>query len=90
MGEILFESIGGTEMNPIHSGCCGSTPSEFTLLSNGVALARIERPTDNSDGCMVSLFNSRNVDVRTKAVLIFTAYLMVSFAEYCSKEIENM
>src|SRR5687768_12916718 len=79
MGEILFQSIGGTEMNTNHSGgCCGSTPSEFTLLSNGVALARIEKSVNNSGGCVVSLINSRNVDLRTKALLIFTGYLMVS------------
>lgn len=79
MGEILFQSIGGTETNPSSSGgCFGSTPSEFTLISNGVALARIEKPINNSEGCVVSLFNLQNVDIRTKALLIFTGYLMVS------------
>lgn len=86
MGEILFQSIGGTEMNIRSSGgCCGSTPSEFTLISNGVALARIEKPTNNSEGCVVSLFNSQSVDLRTKALLVFTGYLMVSLTDmFCS------
>lgn len=79
MGEILFQSIGGTEMNMISSGgCCGSIPSEFTLVSNGVALARIERSADNSADGVVSLLNSHNFDLRTKALLIFTGYLIVS------------
>ncbi|KAJ6647130.1 hypothetical protein Bhyg_02350 [Pseudolycoriella hygida] len=77
MGESLFQSIGGTEMNASSSGgCCGSTPSEFTLLSRGVALARIQRPINNSGGCVVSLINSQNIDLRTKALLIFTGYFM--------------
>lgn len=79
MGEILFHSIGGTEMNMrSSSGCCGSTQSVFTLISNGVALARIEKPVNRSEGCSVSLLNSQNADLRTKALLIFTGYLMVS------------
>lgn len=78
MGDILFESIGGTEMNVASSGgCCGSTPSEFTLVSNGVALARIEKSTDSSNGGTICLFNARHLDLRTKALLIFTGYFMV-------------
>lgn len=84
MGDILFQSIGGTEMNTSSSGgCCGSTPSEFTLTSNGVALARIEKPNNNSEGCVISLFNSQNLDVRTKALLVFTGYLMVTLNQLC-------
>ncbi|KAG4074088.1 hypothetical protein HA402_014293 [Bradysia odoriphaga] len=78
MGEVLFHSIEGTEMSPISSvGCFGSSPSEFTLMSNGgVALARIERSTNGTEGCSITLFNSRNIGLRTKALLIFTVYLM--------------
>lgn len=83
MGEIIFQSIGGTEMNTSSSGgCFGSTPSEFTLISNGVALARIEKPVNDSEGGVISLLNSQNVDIRTKALLIFTGYLMVSSYRY--------
>lgn len=79
MGEILFQSIGGTEMNTSSSGgCFGSTPSEFTLISNGIAMAHIEKSTNNSEDCVVSLINSQNFDLRTKALLIFTAYFIVS------------
>lgn len=79
MGEILFQSIGGTGMSPSSSGgCCGSVPSEFTLMANGVELARIEKPMNGSEGCSITLFNSRNIDLRTKALLVFTGYLMVS------------
>ncbi len=78
MGDVLFESIGGTELNPTTTGCCGTTPSEFTLISNGVPLARIERPTNGTSGCTMSLINARNIDLRTKALLVFTGYLMVS------------
>jgi len=77
MGETLFQSIGGTEMNVSSSGgCCGSIPSEFTLLSNGVALARIERSPNNSNDGLVTLFNSQNFDLRTKALLLFVGYLI--------------
>ncbi|XP_037033439.1 uncharacterized protein LOC119072354 [Bradysia coprophila] len=78
MGEVLFQSIGGTEMSPITSvGCFGSSPSEFTLMSNrGVALARIARPMNGTEGCSITLFSSRNIGIRTKALLVFTAYLM--------------
>lgn len=79
MGEMLFYSIGGTETSPSSpGGCCGSTPSKFTLISNGVALARIEKSPNGYGGYSITLFNSRNMDSRTKALLIFTGYLMVS------------
>lgn len=77
MGEMLFYSIGGTETSPSSpGGCCGSTPSKFTLISNGVALARIEKSPNGYGGYSITLFNSRNMDSRTKALLIFTGYLM--------------
>lgn len=83
MGEVLFQSIGGTEMNVSSGGCFGSTPSQFTLISNGVALARIERPLNNNSGsCVVTLLHSQNVDIRTKALLLFTGYLMVCLPRY--------
>jgi len=74
MGEFLFQSVGGTEINANTSGgCCNSVPSEFSLISNGVELAHIEKSTNN---CTISLFNSQNLDARMKALLIFTSYLI--------------
>lgn len=75
MGEILFQSV-ETASSSDRCGC--SSPSEFALLSDGTTLARVEKPIDNSDGCLISLCNSENIDLRTKALLIFTGYIMVS------------
>ncbi|XP_037033989.1 uncharacterized protein LOC119072796 [Bradysia coprophila] len=69
LGEILFYSTRS------------ANSSEFTLMSNGgVALARIEKVRNDSADVSITLFDSLNVDSRTKALLIFTGYLMVRLA----------
>lgn len=83
MGNILLLSM----VESTSTGCLCSTPSAFTLQSNGVTLARIEQPTDNSDGCVISLLGSRNIDLRTKALVIFSGYTLVSLHRF--EEVRN-
>lgn len=78
MGNILLLSV----VESSSEGCLCSTPSAFNLQSNGVILARIEQPTDNSDGCVVSLLDSRIIDLRTKALVIFSGYVLVSIHRF--------
>jgi len=78
MGDYLFQSVvGTTETDSNNSGgCCSSSPKEFNIISNGVPIAHVGKSADNSGNCEISLFNSHNTEPRTKALLIFTGYLI--------------
>lgn len=78
MGENLFQIVEGTEMTNSSGGCCSANPSEFTFMNNGIALARVGKSMHTPDECEITVYNSLNLDPRTKALLIFTGYLMVS------------
>lgn len=76
MNEVLFQTNTGVCCD--RSIYCAGCVTEFSLISNGVTLACVRKSNDRSVGAEISLFNSRNMDSRTKALLIFAGYYLVS------------
>ncbi len=86
MGDVIFEgagdnSIGDTACNcclECGFGCCCPNLTELTFSHHGNALGQLKKTTNNSSGNELVLFNSANMDPRTKAILIYASYSAVS------------
>lgn len=86
MGNEIFygsgdNSVGDTGCNcclECGIGLCWPNLSEINFTHNGVTLGQLKRSTNNSSGNELVLFNPANMDPRTKAILIYASYSVVS------------
>jgi len=82
MGDVIFQGAGDTSIGDSGCncclecgfGCCCPNVPEFTFFHNGNTLGKLSRSTNNSSGNELVLFNSANMDPRTKALLIYAGY----------------
>lgn len=71
MGDVIFQS---DEM----LGLVPDSPTEIVVRIEEKILARIRKSCSNPSRYEIVLFNSQNLDSRTRALLLFTSYFSVS------------
>ncbi|XP_037047364.1 uncharacterized protein LOC119082100 [Bradysia coprophila] len=82
MGDVIFEGAGDNNMGgsgcgccvECGFGCCKPNAEEFIFSHRGVTLGRLARSGSNSSGNKLEIFNSTDMDPRTKAILIYAGY----------------
>lgn len=90
LGDIIFEGAGDNSGDDIGCSCCVECgfgfcrpdSNEVTFSHRGVTIAQLKRSNKNDGGNELTLFNSANMDPRTKAILIYASYVTVSFWFY--------
>lgn len=87
MGDVIFEGAGDYSVDDFGCncclewgfGCCRPNSNEVTFTHRGKTIGQLKRSNRNQDDNELILFDSVDMDLRTKAMLIYASYSAVSF-----------